>query len=236
MTASPRGRASRPICNRTAAFPSTNLAFSAVIANWTADAHSLSALFGRQRSFAILVPGDAEGVRRPVTIDQEFVRAVNLRPCRRNSIAGGSFPSRTQERTMNQIIKSAAISLMAASLLSATAIAEDAVQRTPGSDISVGTGVVCDTAQQVERLASLMEQGNVESAVSTVNTEANNPRACGMVLAAFVRGDEVGEVHNANKALKVVEITILAVPVGNQWQYVAPLKQYTAFAPKGVEI
>jgi hypothetical protein len=82
----------------------------------------------------------------------------------------------------------------------------------------------------------MSEAGSVENAVSAVNSEVSNPRACGVVLAAFTRGEEVGEVRNANRAMKVVEITIVAVPVGNQWHYVTPLKQYAAFPTKGVEI
>jgi hypothetical protein len=144
------------------------------------------------------------------------------------------------EAFMVALGKRAAMVVLAASLISATAIAEDNGQNgqnRPAGDIHVGQGVVCDTVKQVERLTSLMgESGNVENAISAVNTEAANPRACGMVLAAFVRGGEVGQVRNAHRSLRVVEITILAVPVGDQWHFVTPLKQYAAFPEKGIEI
>jgi hypothetical protein len=80
------------------------------------------------------------------------------------------------------------------------------------------------------------ENGDVAQAIKTVNTEANNPSACAQVVAAFVRGKDLGEVHRAHDSLNVVEITILAVPENNQWQFVAPVKQYTAFPVKGFEI
>lgn len=138
---------------------------------------------------------------------------------------------------MKRIAKRAALSVLAVSLLSASAIGAEEQKQDQSSNIQVGQGVVCDTAQQVERLTSLMaKEGGVATAIKTVNDEAKDPRACGMVMAAFIRGDEVGEVRNAAHALKVVEITILAVPVNNQWHFVSPLKQYTAFPLKGIEV
>jgi hypothetical protein len=139
---------------------------------------------------------------------------------------------------MAKFAKSAALVVLAASLVTANAIADESQKQDKSPDgIHVGQGVVCDTVEQVERFTTLMgESSNLEHAVNIVNTEAENPRACGMVLAAFTRGDEVGEVRKANRVMKVVEITILAVPVGNQWHFVSPLKQYAAFPVKGLEI
>ena len=138
---------------------------------------------------------------------------------------------------MSQFIRRAALAVFAASLLSTNVMAGEEQVSQPAGDILVGQGVVCDTVQQVERFTALMgEEGSAERAVNIVNKEVSNPRACGMVLAAFTRGGEVGEVRNANRAMKVIEITIVAVPVGNQWHFVTPLKQYAAVAAKGIEI
>jgi hypothetical protein len=133
--------------------------------------------------------------------------------------------------------KFAAPLMLTASLaLGATVSAADEGQK-PTGDVHVGQGVVCDTAQQVERFTALIgEAQDIEQAVNTVNTEAENPRACGVVLAAFTRGDELGELRNGERSVTVVEITILAVPVGDKWHFVAPLKQYAAFPNKGVEV
>jgi hypothetical protein len=145
--------------------------------------------------------------------------------------------SSAKEAAMVQFAKRAILGTLAASLVSVTAIAAEDQGQKPAGDIHVGQGVVCDTAAQVERFTTLMdESSDMEKAITAVNTEAENPRACGMVLAAFVRGEEVGEVRKDNRAMKVVEITILAVPVGDKWHFVTPLKQYTAIAPKGIEI
>jgi len=139
---------------------------------------------------------------------------------------------------MRRFAKCAAFSVLATSLFLTTAIAdENRLQQFPKEGLNVGQGVVCDTVQQVARFMAIMgEARDVETAINVVNVEAAKPRACGMILAAFVRGEEVGEVHNGARSLKVVEITILAVPVGDQWHFVSPLKQYAAFAPRGVEI
>ena len=138
---------------------------------------------------------------------------------------------------MAQFAKRAILGMLAASLISATAVAAEDQGQEPADNIHVGQGVVCDTVAQVERFTTLMDESrDMERAITTVNDEAENPRACGMVLAAFVRGEEVGEVRKDNRSMKVVEITILAVPVGDKWHFVTPLKQYTAIAPKGVEI
>lgn len=136
---------------------------------------------------------------------------------------------------MGPFTKFAAPLMLAASLVSGTAIAAEGLK--PAGDVHVGQGVVCDTAQQIERFTALVGGSkDVEVAVNTVNTEAENPQACGLVLAAFTRGDEIREVRNGERSAKVVEITILAVPVGDQWQSVTPLKQYTAFPNTGVEV
>ena len=104
-------------------------------------------------------------------------------------------------------------------------------------EVHVGQGVVCDTVDQVQRFSAVLDDtGAVDNAVNTVNEETHNPAACAVVLAAFVPGQEVAQVRNKAGLLRVVEIIILAVPVGDEWQAVDPLKQYAAFPAKGLEI
>jgi hypothetical protein len=124
--------------------------------------------------------------------------------------------------------------LLGAALIAGTAVA-DAQEAEPGN-LLIGQGVVCDTAKQVERFAALIEKDDADKAVSIVNEEESNPVACARVLVAFVRGDEVANVRNTKGSLKIVEITIVAVPDKGNWRFVAPLKQYAAFPNAGVEI
>ena len=119
----------------------------------------------------------------------------------------------------------------------ATGSAEEDGQAIRSGEIYVGQGVVCDTADQVQRFAAVLDDtGAVDNAVNTVNEETHNPAACALVLAAFVPGQEVTQVRNKAGLMRVVEITILAVPVGDDWKAVDPLKQYAAFPAKGLEI
>lgn len=130
--------------------------------------------------------------------------------------------------------------LLALSVLVASVAAGNAEENglaIRSGELHVGEGVVCDTADQVERFTAVLDDtGAVDNAVNTVNEETHNPAACALVLAAFVPGQEVTQVRNKAGLLRVVEITILAVPVGDEWQAVDPLKQYAAFPTKGIEI
>jgi hypothetical protein len=106
----------------------------------------------------------------------------------------------------------------------------------PEDAIVIGQGVVCDSAQQIKHFATLLEGASVEDAVNIVNQEADNPIACAAVMAAFVPGKDVDEVDREGRSLRIVEITIIAVPLNGQWHVVSPTKQYAAFPLKGMEI
>jgi len=142
---------------------------------------------------------------------------------------------------MSMIARRVAPLLLTAVLLGSSAIAGEPTEKGPQGNrtdgLLVGQGIVCDTAKQVERFTTLIEKArDDEHAMNIVNEEASNPVACAKVLAAFVRGEEVANVRNAKGLVAIVEITIIAVPVGDQWQFIAPLKQYAAFPTKGINI
>jgi hypothetical protein len=50
--------------------------------------------------------------------------------------------------------------------------------------------VVCGTQEQVERYVALYH-GDKDAAVCAVDREENDPRACGVASAAFVRGHQM---------------------------------------------
>jgi hypothetical protein len=107
----------------------------------------------------------------------------------------------------------------------------------PATEIRVGQGIVCDTKQQIERVASLVGRaGDTGDVIKVVNEEAGNPVACAVIQAAFVQGSEVDQIRSEKGMLNVVEITILAVPMEGKWQMVAPVKQFAAFPLEGVEV
>ena len=72
----------------------------------------------------------------------------------------------------------------------AGAIAQDS-ERNPTT--AIDAGVVCDSAQQIERYFALKAEGaEPGQAIQRVNAEANNPEACAIVVIAFIPRAEVG--------------------------------------------
>lgn len=135
--------------------------------------------------------------------------------------------------------KRAVLSAIAACTLSATTMAAESQndgQLVPERAIVIGQGVVCDSAQQIKHFAALIEGASAQEAINIVNREADNPIACATVMAAFIPGKDVDEADGEGRTLRIVEITIVAVPINGQWHVVSPTKQYAAFRLKGMEI
>ena len=56
----------------------------------------------------------------------------------------------------------------------------------------LGTGLICDSPQQVQRILALHGDGtSVQSAMETVNLETQNPTACAIAVTAFVENEEI---------------------------------------------
>ena len=51
-------------------------------------------------------------------------------------------------------------------------------------EVEVGTNLICDTQEQVERFVALYD-GNAQAAISAVNAAEHNPTACGMGTGAL---------------------------------------------------
>ena len=77
-------------------------------------------------------------------------------------------------------------------------------------EVEVGESLVCDTQKQVERFVALFD-GNVENAASAVNSEENDPNACGVVAVAFVRGPEIATTRTRTGTYRVIRILVLGV-------------------------
>lgn len=99
-------------------------------------------------------------------------------------------------------------------------------------ETETGTGLLCDTAEQVEQTIKLYDSIG-SHAIERVNIEANNPVACAVSSVAFVRNKTVKTVGNRQGTFDIVEIVILGAltPVGIQ--PVNPTVQYTTFKAKG---
>ena len=93
-------------------------------------------------------------------------------------------------------------------------------------DTEYGTGVICVTQKQAERLAILLD-GNEHTAIAMVNAEERDPSACTVETVAFVRGASVATARSKAEAFAVVEILVLGVDLGSGFQGVAPGTYFT---------
>ena len=108
----------------------------------------------------------------------------------------------------------------------AGAIAQES-DRNPSAE--VGAGVVCDSAQQIERYVALKAEGTApQQAIQLVNAEANNPEACALLLIAFIPRAQVGNLSVTGGMLRVFEITVVAAATHAGWTRVPEITQYTA--------
>ena len=99
---------------------------------------------------------------------------------------------------------------------------------TRADEIQVGTGLVCDTRQQVERFVALYD-GDPQSAVGTVNAEEHNPTACGMITMAFVSGPPLATARNNNKnrSFQIVQVLVIGLVTSEGVQAVEPAHFYS---------
>ena len=129
-----------------------------------------------------------------------------------------------------------AIALAVAVAATATAATAEPVSLDP-NQLQVGTGVICDTQDEVASFLKLMSDHDPQTALTTVNRAAANPAACGMATVAFRAGKTAGEVHNGKGAYSVMQIEIVAGAVNGGWQMMAPAKtQFTDVALAGYDV
>lgn len=83
-------------------------------------------------------------------------------------------------------------------------------------NVQVGSALVCDTQQQVERFVALYD-GNVHTALSAVNGEqpkrmADKTRqACDVATIAYVMGPEVSTARSTGGTFRIVRVLVLGV-------------------------
>jgi hypothetical protein len=95
-------------------------------------------------------------------------------------------------------------------------------------EVEYGTGLICDTAQQAEQLVAHLN-GDVAAAVSAVNAEEHDPKACGIATVAFVRGPEVATARSKDATFKIVRIVIVGLRTSSGFQRVVPAAYVSLF-------
>ena len=88
--------------------------------------------------------------------------------------------------------------------------------------------VVCDTQEQAERYVALYH-GDSDAAVRAVNRQENDPRACGVASAAFIRGPQMATARAGNTAFEIVRILVFGIDSHGAIRPVRPAPYFTAF-------
>src|SRR5690348_10571835 len=97
---------------------------------------------------------------------------------------------------MHSMSAAVALALLAAGTISsARAGTDDASLESNSERIHVGSGVICDTQDEVTNFVRLMGESDPSGAMQKVNRQAATPMACGMATVAFRAGKSLGEIR-----------------------------------------
>jgi hypothetical protein len=102
-------------------------------------------------------------------------------------------------------------------------------------EIEVGTSLICDTQEQVERFVTLYD-GDAQSAVNGVNAAEHNPTACAVSTMAYVRGRQLARARNKDTTFQIVPILVLGVVTEEGVESVTPAPFFTVFEVEEIGI
>jgi hypothetical protein len=136
-----------------------------------------------------------------------------------------------QEALMNIAIRLAPRFVPLLALLAAPLCDPAQASDRQASDYEVGTSLVCDTQEQVERFVALFA-GDVQSAIRVVNAEEHNPSACAIANVAYMRGTQVGMARHGDNAFEIVRILVLGIETEDG---ISPVRPAVYFSPFGVK-
>lgn len=106
------------------------------------------------------------------------------------------------------------------------------LETTTARSQSIGTGLVCDTYEQVTLFVENFN-GSTQAALALIN-ERYGSGACGVIATTYYRGDKKGEVRNRQGTYDITEIIVVGHHVGNGlFMPLRPAIQYTIFAQDG---
>ena len=97
-----------------------------------------------------------------------------------------------------------------------------------GQEIEYGTGLICGTEQQAEQVVAHLQE-DIASAVSAVNADAQDPKACGIAKVASVREAELATARSKNATIKIERILVVGVGTSSGFQPVAPAPYVSLF-------
>jgi hypothetical protein len=95
-------------------------------------------------------------------------------------------------------------------------------------EIETGSGVICDTPEQAQRLALLLDD-DAQAAIGTVNAEAHDATACALATVAYVRGAKAGTARSKVGTFEIVEVLVVGVETRRGLRQASPAVYFTLF-------
>jgi hypothetical protein len=119
--------------------------------------------------------------------------------------------------------------LLGTLLLLAATLHFPAKAQVEGDEIEMGSGLICDTAEQVALFIALAEEhkpATLDAAVDAVNKEVKDDTACVITEVFFIRRGIVREVETSEgrKAILAVDVVGVRGMLGPTW--VKPTRYY----------
>jgi hypothetical protein len=95
-------------------------------------------------------------------------------------------------------------------------------------EIETGSGVICDTREQAQRLALLLDD-DAQAAIRTVNAESHDANACALATVAYVRGAKAGTARSKAGTFEIVEVLVVGVETKRGLRQASPAVYFTLF-------
>jgi hypothetical protein len=102
-------------------------------------------------------------------------------------------------------------------------------------DVEVGTSLICDTQEQVERFVTLYD-GDVQSTANIVNAAEHDPTACAVSTMAYVRGPQLARARKKDTTFQIVPILVLGVVSQDGVESVTPAPFFSVFEVEEIGI
>jgi hypothetical protein len=102
-------------------------------------------------------------------------------------------------------------------------------------EIELGTSLICDTQEQVERFVTLYD-GDPQSTVNNVNAAEHDPTACAVSTTAYVRGRQLAVARNKHTTFQIVPILVLGVITEDGVKSVTPAPFFSVFEVEEISI
>ncbi len=108
-------------------------------------------------------------------------------------------------------------------------------QADPNDQVQVGTTVICDTQQQMERFVVVFD-GDFATAMNKVNAEEKNPTACIGATMAYVQGNELSKAKSYTQGTyNIIRVLVLAITTPAGFQAIKPAAFFSIVKSEEIE-